>query len=162
MAVAALVIAVLALIASGLSVAYTKRQADAARDVADIERARHLAERTPRFDARIEAVNDGGWHRLWLRLVSGESLNKVEAEIVGSGGITFSPGQSGVDPEQSAPTLATVQDELASQAETAWMLVLPDTRPARLRLLVHAAAGHDSWDVPVEVEVPPDVAHSVW
>jgi hypothetical protein len=160
MVIAAFVISVLAIVVSGLSVVYVRSQALSAKGLAGIERARHHDERTPRFEAEIEAVS-GGWFRLWLRLTSSEALTSLEVDADESSGITFTSGQQGVDPSGSSPLRATAMTGLVPDAREAWRISLPAKRPEQMRLLVRAQAGDDRWDVPVLVAVPYGVTYSV-
>jgi len=89
MAFAAVVLSVLALLVAGASAFYTKRQADAAARTATLDAERRYEERTPTFDAWIEPVNGGGWHRLWLRLTSRQDLSAVQVEITEGEGVEF-------------------------------------------------------------------------
>ncbi len=97
MAFAAVVLSVLALLVAGASAFYTKRQADAAARTATLDAERRYEERTPTFDAWIEPVNGGGWHRLWLRLTSRQDLSAVQVEITEGEGVEFTTGSGDVD-----------------------------------------------------------------
>ena len=160
--IAAFVISVLALLVAAASGIYARHSALSAREVAEIEVARHRKEREPRFEVEIESVNEGGWHRLWLRLTSDEPLDGIEVTLDAQDGITFTSSQAGVDPNDRSHLHAKVPKRLDHRERAAWRVSLPEQRPRQATLLVSARLGHDSWNVPVHVDVPGDVANSVW
>lgn len=177
MAIAALAISVVALIVAAASAFYARKQADATKEQANAatrmarnDAERRLEERRPSFAGEIEPMNDGGWHRLWLRSTSKEALSSVDVEIAEGYGVQFTSGQHGVDPAERPPVLhARVEDEkgrprpLGPNDRAAWRVQLPDSRPPRIRLNVSAAAGEEAWTaVSVVVDVPPDLLFSVW
>ena len=162
MVVAAFVMSVLAIVVSGVSVVYVRSQAMAATEISDIERSRHLAERTPRFGAEVESMNDGGWFRLWLRLTSDQAMDEVEVTLDQDAGITFTSGQEGVDPADRSHLHAKVPSKLGQRERTAWGVALRKERPRQTTLLVQAQAGRDSWSTSLVVALPSDPANSVW
>lgn len=161
MALAALVLSVLALLAAGASALYTKRQADAATLIATLDAERRHEERTPTFDAWIEPVNDGTWHRLWLRLTSPQGLSAVEATITEGAGVEFTTGQYGVDPGALPPVLhASTMDEtgakgLAPDERTCWQVRFSQSpKPSEFRIRISAAQNDSTWNVTIPVRTP--------
>jgi len=165
-AIAAFVVSLFALIVSSTAVLFTKRQSDAAIRTVALDAERRHQERTPTFDGGIELVNDGKWHRLWLRLTSPEALSSVEVEINEGSGVAFTTGQHGVNPTEPAPVLHIyTADEhgatgLAPDERTAWRVQLSASRSPKVRLMVRSVIGDDLWTVPIPVDVPLDP--SVW
>ncbi len=166
MALAALVLSVLALLAAGASAFYTKRQADAAARTATLDAERRYEERTPTFDAWIEPVNDGGWHRLWLRLTSRQGLSAVQVVITEGEGVEFTTGQYGVEPGSRPPVLRATKwgaagaEGMAPDERTAWAVQFSQSRPSEIRLQVTAVQKESTWDVTVPVKTPTEP--NVW
>lgn len=168
MALAALTIAVLALLVAAASALYTKKQADAAAAAAALEADRRHEERTPTFDAWIEAANEGGWHRLWVRLTSRHALSAVEVQITEGEGVEFTTGQYGVPPGATRPVLRASKwgeagaEGMAPDARTAWQVTFSESRPPEIRLKIEAAQHENKWSVTVPVSVPPDLVNIVF
>ncbi len=161
MAVAALVLSILSLLVTGLALLYFKRQAQAAGTVAAIERARRHDEQVPKLQAEIEAVGEGGWHRLWLHLMSTEARVTVTLEILDDCGIVFGRDQQGVDHGPLNTKRTTATGVLTHEHPEAWRVELGAVRPSVMRLVV-AANGAGGWRIPLKVTVPTDMARSIW
>ena len=161
MAVAALAVSLVALVMAALSVVYTRRQTISAQQVAKIDVERRKTERTPTFAGHIEDVNEGGWHRLVLRLTSAESLPGVAVEITEGRGVAFTTGQYGVDQSGASPGKAQHAEALTPDSTAVWRIALAEDRAPVVRLSVTTRIDGDEWTVPVAVTVPPDVASNV-
>jgi len=165
-AIAAFVVSILAVVASSVAVFFTKRQSDAATRMAELEAERRHQERSPTFTGGIELVNDGQWHRLWLRLTSRERLSRVEVEITEGTGVSFTAGQYGVDPTKTGPILQAHRagehgaTELAPDERTTWRIQLTEPRSPEIRLAVHSTSGDAQWNTTVPISVPTNP--SVW
>lgn len=170
MVIVAFAISIIAVVVSLFSVFYVKKQADAQASMARVDAARRREERQPTMVAEVEPVNDGQWHRLWLRLTSAEELSSLEVEIADGHGAQFTTGQRGVPLGVDRPVLHAFSADEETGAKTGlkpdhsavWALELPEA-PQDFRLRVTAAAGHDHWEWVVPVAVPaPDQADAVW
>lgn len=127
---------------------------------------RHARRRAPirradsTFDAWIEPVNDGGWHRLWLRLTSRQGLSAVQLAVTEGEGVEFTTGQYGVEPGSQPPVLrATKSGEagaegMAPDERTAWAVQFSQSRPPEIRLKITAVQKESTWDVTVPVKTP--------
>jgi hypothetical protein len=97
MALAALIVSVVALLVSGVSAFYTRRQAGAETESTAIERRRHHAERAPDLSADCEDVNgDQAFLRLRVSNDSDEPIDRLEVELPSRSPMTFPLGLTGV------------------------------------------------------------------
>lgn len=157
MAVASLVVAIIALLASGASVFYTWRQADASRQMAALDRERRRDELKPAFRAEIEEM--GSWYRLRLRQTSGGALSRVRVEIVrGGDDVVFTVGQNGVGSGGIRPRAAVWDSLSPADPGATWRISLDKGEPRTIGLEVTCCDGRFTWDrIPVEFEAPYDV-----
>lgn len=163
--VAAFVISVLALLVSGASVLYTRRQAAASSEAIKLDRARRHDEMTPQFTGEIEWLQHSHpYARLHLRLQTAQALTGLRVRLLEAPVDTqFSRGQIGVDPAAHFPiheAVAQASDRpaLAPFDRATWQLELNDPTPLLLRVQVEATIADDSWTVQVPLRVPPSPA----
>ncbi|WP_439377492.1 hypothetical protein [Amycolatopsis lexingtonensis] len=170
MDIAAFVISVLAMIASGGSALYARRQAkagevqaEAASAQARIEGERRHRELTPELVAEVE--NRGGWYRLRLDIGKSQPLTRIEAHILEGVGVQFRQGIDGVPPQHDVP----VQDayylpefnspgkaELVEGEAAFWVLELEDERGDNLRLQCKCVSSSgEIWTVVSNAQLPP-------
>ena len=167
MTVAALVISVFALVASGASVLYTRRQAKTATEATELDRARRHDELTPQFTGEIEWMQHSHpYARLRLRLQTPQALTDLRVRLLEAPIDTqFTRGQIGVDPAARFPiheAFAQVVGDgpaLAPFNRATWQLELNDPAPQLLRVQVEATIGDDRWTVQVPLQVPPSPAN---
>ncbi len=166
MDLAALVLSVLALLAAGASAFYTKRQAEAVARTVTLDAERRYEERTPTFDAWIDPVYGGGWHRLWLRLTSREGLSAVQLAVTEREGFEFTTGQYGVELGAQPPVLRATKrgkagaEGMAPDERTAWEVQFSQSRPPEIRLKITAVQEEFTWNVTVPVKTPTEP--TVW
>ncbi|MGW7535713.1 hypothetical protein [Amycolatopsis sp. NPDC054798] len=164
MTVAAFVVSVVALLASGLSALYARRQATAAEQTAKVEAARRHEEERPNIsDGEIQ--RPGNWYRLYFRLVHTLPLRKVIAEIVDTKGVSFRQGVNGVPPLRSGkaitafytPDFAEIpgKESLVAGDGLYWVIELDENPDDKLQIrLTCIADGGREWVMHREVEVP--------
>lgn len=163
MEIAALMISIFALLAAAASVVYTRQQAQIARALHDLEEERRQAETEPVLRAKTENV--GSWHRMWLLIDRSEPLARIDAEIVGGRGISFSRGVEGIDPSAPFPVLSAfyIPEFLRSDCaalhtgdSACWRVELEDDRTdvARLRVTCQGTDG-GTWTVHVPLDMAP-------
>jgi hypothetical protein len=95
-----------AVVAAGAAVAaavWAKSSANSADRSARVAEAAERRQRRPRFNAQIEEVNDGGWHRFALQLTGPEALPvPINVELL-TDQLQFPGGQYSVRPHDGEP-----------------------------------------------------------
>lgn len=153
MALAALIVSALALVISGVSVVYTRSQSIAQNEATAIERERRQAERTPNFEVEIEDVNnDFTFFRLWVRLVSNESLDSIAVELPEECSFRFVSDTSGVNDPRRAQSY---QGVIEPGERVAWRVELAEPVRAPEAFYVRSTAGSAQWAERVTIELPP-------
>ena len=149
----ALVVAVFSAYFSRQSAGAAARSAEDAKRLADVEVARHLAERTPIFEATIEPMNHGSWHRLVVELQRPHVLDRLSVRIGGGGSLRFTPDQEGVAEGGAEAVRGRLE---AFTPNAAWQVSF-DASDRGTTALVTATAGlaGDEWTVPLQVRLPP-------
>jgi hypothetical protein len=170
MDIAAFVISVLAMLASGGSALYARRQAkagevqaEAASAQARIEGERRHRELTPELAAEVE--HRGGWYRLRLDIRNSQPLTRIDAHIVEGDGVQFRQGIDGVPPQRVVPVLdayylpefnAPGKAELVEGEAAFWVLELENERSDNLRLRCKCVSSSgETWNVVSNAKLPP-------
>jgi hypothetical protein len=164
--IASFVVSTVALAIAIVSAGYTRIQGLETRKLREIEASRRHEERTPELTGEVEAVNSGGWYRLWLTLDSPWSLSQLEVRIIETQGISFSTTQDGVAPLNARP-LDAVRSELFNQGERhSWAVEYdPVTGPSKMRLRIACHGSDDNgaeaaWTVLLDIDLPFDLTRS--
>ncbi|MFE3795598.1 hypothetical protein [Nocardia tengchongensis] len=151
LAIASTAISVVSATIAGFSAISSRRSsASAATQV-------HIA-RTPAWKAELDG------DVLKLRLQSNHALKAVAVRILDSPAISFSTSQDGVDSAAPSPVMDATGGPLTPGKAASWRLRDGnDRRPRVLRLAVRGYGERsECWEVPVEVELPPQVERNVW
>jgi len=138
----------------------------------EIEEGRRHAEREPRLEAHLEALNDNDYRFYRLRLTnhSAESLGRVQAEILDTPGVRFTAGIYGTNPSDPSPVLTAFHPDreqlpLAPGDRATWQIEIDDDEQGRRPVVIHlrivAACGSASWPMLKDVGVP-DGPPQVW
>jgi hypothetical protein len=165
MALVALIVSAFAMFAAGLSAWYTRRQAEEAAGVRKIEVARRQAELAPQITARIDTINAGACHRLWLALDSPRPLDQLEVTLAEGQTSYFPSGQYGVAPGGAAPLHAVYAGAgpllpLRQGQRHCWRIEFPDARDPELVFTVMSVGPDDAgqrctWSQLVRLPTPP-------
>ena len=174
MSVASLVFAILAIVISLASVAYTRRQAVAAEASLALERERRLDERRPDLLGKVETVDQGGSYRLCLVEESGPPLAGMSVSIPAGQGVAFSGGVPGVFAVVSStdvPLRAFSCDDHGNPAEmrpgqsAIWKIGFARNRdpaiPIRLTVECRGENG-ESWDIVLQAALHSDAGSPVF
>lgn len=158
MATASLIISIVALLAAGASVHYTRQQSRSTARLREIEDQRRRGEREPRFEAAVEPLNDGQgtYFRLYLRLRSPESVDALHVYVLDTPNVVFTAGQLGVPAAGSAPAVVAslATSPLRPGERATWQLEIREPRPTRLELRVTPRIRANRWESTLSVLVP--------
>jgi hypothetical protein len=169
MAVAALVISIVALLASVASAIYTRTNAVAMKGVHKIERERRLQERRPRLAGVIQVgsppgAGSAGDGTLKVTLESDEPLGGLEVAIEPGCGVSFSKHAHGArEAPKGEPALTGFAYDhdgnhagVRAHDSMSWAVeILEDRKARRLDAVCHGAGG-EKWSVVVDAPVKPN------
>lgn len=162
MGYSAIIISVLALLVAAATSFFTYRQARSTRDQAEaalqqakaatkaleIERERWRAERTPDLEGVISFVSPTG-HRLQVSLKSGNPCTVLGMRFIESNEVEFVGVENGDEPYPALDLGKPIWG---------WVRVSdPYPRRARLEIMCRGAELEDTWTVPLDVSVFPEL-----
>jgi|SRR5665647_450052 len=156
--VASFVISIVALVAAGASAWFTRTQAQAAHEIAFIDRARAHDEREPKYALSVRPLNPGQpvYYQLRARLISAGPVSISAIELLEpESGVKFTPGIEGVDPSTPSPVRAGSHPEpVAVGDEAVWQLEVDDEADRDLTVRVTSMIGAEIWVSVERVSVP--------
>jgi hypothetical protein len=158
MALASLAISIFALLVAGASAVYTRSQSRSTEIMAKNDAARRREERTPDIELEVEPVNNGGWYRLWLRLLGKEPLTDVTVEIVEPAYVRFTQGTDGVDRNPDLQNRVGRTGSILIGGDFAWRVEWRDQeetpKSIRLKIACRGSEAGDVWFMTKVVDVP--------
>jgi hypothetical protein len=155
-------ISAVALLGSAASIMFARQSAAAAhasandaKRMADIETERRHDERRPVFAAEIESVNEGGWFRLVVILLTQRPLDRLTVQIVDGKSLHFAGSQSGVDFAGDTASLYEARLDPLTRA-AAWRVDFDDdVRGQSVVLAISSGQAKETWDMRLKVDLPP-------
>lgn len=161
MNVAALIVAVLALLASGVSVRYAHRSALAAQVSADAALADDLRAREPRLAVSPHGEAGPQTNQMFytLRNDGPQDLDSITLHRpITSDGITYWVRRP---PHEYADAIELGPLPITAEARFGLSIGTNDDRPD-FRVRIDCVHGHDRWTITRQLDVPPSASTFVW